>query len=57
VRLEAGQLIVTPLPGDVPAAAEELHWEFGDMYPLIEMPDLLMEVHNWTGFVERLTHV
>ncbi len=57
VRLEAGQLVVTPLPGDVPAAAEELKWELADMYPLIEVPDLLMEVHNWTGFADRFTHI
>jgi TnpA family transposase len=57
VRIEAGQLVVTPLPGDVPAAAEELKWELADMYPLIEVPDLLMEVHHWTGFADRFTHV
>jgi TnpA family transposase len=57
VRLEAGQLVVTPLPGDVPAAAEELKWELADMYPLIEVPDLLMEVHSWTGFADRFTHI
>jgi TnpA family transposase len=56
-RLEAGQLVVTPLPGDVPAAAEELKWELADMYPLIEVPDLLTEVHAWTGFVDRFTHI
>jgi hypothetical protein len=57
VRLEAGQLVVTPLPGDVPTAAEELKWELADMYPLIEVPDLLMEVHAWTGFADRFTHI
>jgi Tn3 transposase DDE domain len=57
VRIEAGQLVVTPLPGDVPAAAEELKWQLGDMYPLIEVPDLLMEVHHWTGFADRFTHI
>ena len=57
VRLEAGQLVVTPLPGDVPAAAEELKWELADMYPLVEVPDLLMEVHAWTGFADRFTHI
>ena len=57
VRLEAGQLVVTPLPGDVPAAAEELKWELADMYPLVEVPDLLTEVHAWTGFADRFTHI
>jgi TnpA family transposase len=57
VRLETGQLVVTPLPGDVPAAAEDLKWELGDMYPLVEVPDLLMEVHAWTGFADWFTHI
>jgi hypothetical protein len=57
IRLDAGQLVVTPLPGDVPAAAEELKWELADMYPLVEVPDLLMEVHAWTGFADRFTHI
>ena len=57
VRLEAGQLVVGPLPGDVPTAAEELKWELADMYPLVEVPDLLMEVHAWTGFADRFTHI
>jgi TnpA family transposase len=57
VRLEAGQLVVTPLPGDVPAAAEELKWELADLYPLVEVPDLLTEVHAWTGFADRFTHI
>ena len=41
VRLEAGTLIVTPTVGDVPAAAEELNAKVSDMYPLVEVPDLL----------------
>ena len=57
VRIEGGQLIVTPLPGDVPTAAEELKWQLADMYPLIEVPDLLTEVHNWTGFADQFTHI
>ena len=57
VRLEAGTLLVTPLASEVPAAAEELNLELNDMYPLIEVPDLLREVHEWTGFADQFTHV
>jgi len=57
VRLEAGTLIVTPTAGDVPAAAEELNVEISEMYPLVEVPDLLREVHEWTGFADHFTHV
>ncbi|MFT2215515.1 Tn3 family transposase, partial [Rhizobium giardinii] len=57
VRLEAGTLIVTPRAGDVPAAAEDLNTEISEMYPLVEVPDLLREVHEWTGFADHFTHV
>ncbi|WP_429098879.1 DUF4158 domain-containing protein, partial [Aminobacter sp. BE322] len=57
VRLEAGTLIVTPAAGEVPAAAEELNAEISDMYPMVEVPDLLREVHDWTGFADHFTHV
>lgn len=26
-------------------------------YPLVEVPDLLREVHEWTGFADHFTHV
>jgi hypothetical protein len=57
VRLEAGTLIVTPVAGEVPATAEELKAEISDMYPMVEVPDLLREVHDWTGFADCFTHV
>jgi hypothetical protein len=57
VRLEAGTLIVTPAAGDVPAAAEDLNAEISEMYPLVEVPDLLREVHEWTGFAAQFAHV
>ncbi len=52
VRLEAGTLIVMPTAGEVPVAAEELNAEISDMYPMVEVPDLLREVHDWTGFAD-----
>jgi hypothetical protein len=57
VRLENGKLVVAPLTSNVPAAAEELNWELAGMYPLVEVPDLLKEVHNWTGFADQFVHV
>ena len=57
VRLEAGTLIVTPTVGEVPSEVEDLNTEISDMFPLIEVPDLLREVHEWTGFVDQFTHV
>ncbi|WP_459584106.1 Tn3 family transposase, partial [Enterobacter hormaechei] len=57
VRLDAGTLIVTPLASEVPAAADELNIELSEMYPLVEVPDLLRDVHEWTGFADQFTHV
>jgi len=57
VRLDAGTLIVTPLASEVPAAADDLNVELNEMYPLVEVPDLLREVHQWTGFADQFTHV
>ncbi|TGU44560.1 Tn3 family transposase, partial [bacterium M00.F.Ca.ET.152.01.1.1] len=57
IRLEGGTLIVTPNAGEVPAAAEELNAEISELYPLVEVPDLLREVHEWTGFADCFTHV
>lgn len=57
VRLEGGTLIVTPAVGEVPAAAEDLNAEISELYPLVEVPDLLREVHEWTGFADYFTHV
>ncbi|QWK81239.1 Tn3 family transposase [Ochrobactrum sp. BTU1] len=57
VRLEDGKLIVTPLASDVPVEADELNEELTGMYPLVEVPDLLKEVNDWTSFAEHFTHV
>ena len=57
VRLEGGTLIVTPTAGEVPAVAEDLNVEISELYPLVEVPDLLREVHEWTGFADCFTHV
>jgi TnpA family transposase len=57
VRMENDTLIVTPLASDVPAASEALNVEITEMYPLVEVPDLLREVHDWTGFADQFTHV
>jgi hypothetical protein len=57
VRLEHGKLLVTPLSSEVPTGVEELKWELSGMYPLVEVPDLLKEVHEWTRFADQFTHV
>lgn len=52
VRLEAGTLIVTPTAGEAPVEAEDLNAAISELCPLIEVPDLLREVHEWTGFAD-----
>ncbi|MVA82780.1 Tn3 family transposase, partial [Agrobacterium vitis] len=53
----AGTLIITPTASEIPVAAEALNAEISDMYPLVEVADLLREVHEWTGFADLFTHV
>jgi TnpA family transposase len=57
VRLEAGNLVVTPRASDIPELADDLNAEMSEMYPLIEVPHLLREVHDWTGFADQFTHI
>ncbi|KZK79632.1 hypothetical protein PsAD46_04344 [Pseudovibrio sp. Ad46] len=47
VRLKNGTLIVTPQASDVPSGAEELNKELTQMYPHVEVLDLLRDVHKW----------
>jgi len=55
--MENGTLIVTPNACEIPAAADALNAEISEIYPLVEVPDLLREVHEWTGFADLFTHV
>jgi TnpA family transposase len=57
VRLQSGKLIVAPLVSEVTAEADDLNQELAALYPRVEVPDLLREVHQWTGFAEQFTHV
>ncbi|MEI9981796.1 MAG: Tn3 family transposase [Aliidongia sp.] len=46
-----------PLTGEVPAEAEALKEELQPYFPLIDIPDLLSEVNERTGFVRCFTHL
>ena len=42
---------------DIPASLVELRAVTAAMLPHIDLPDLLLEVHSWTGFLDAYVHV
>jgi hypothetical protein len=57
VRLVAGRLQLSPLEAlDESPAALRLRSELDRLTPRIDIPDLLAEVEQWTGFTGQLTH-
>ena len=46
-------------PGDplgTPPALQALRTATAAMLPRVDLPDVLMEVHDWTGFLDEFTH-
>jgi TnpA family transposase len=57
VRLEDGHLVVPPFDAEtLPSSAAALADAVTDRLPLVDLPDLLIEVDAWTGFSSHLTH-
>ncbi|MCA1680499.1 MAG: Tn3 family transposase, partial [Actinobacteria bacterium] len=57
VRLVAGRLQLSPPEAlDESPAAVRLRAELDRLTPRIDIPDLLAEVEQWTGFTGQLTH-
>ncbi len=42
---------------EMPASLVELRAVTAAMLPMIDLPDLLLEVHSWTGFLDAYGHV
>jgi TnpA family transposase len=42
---------------DIPESLVRLRERVAAMLPLVNLPDLLLEVHSWTGFLDAYTHV
>lgn len=42
---------------EIPASLVELRVTTAAMLPTIDLPDLLLEVHSWTGFLDAYVHV
>jgi len=57
LRIEDGSLVVGPLHADdKPPSLVALEALIDARLPLVELPDLLMEVDGWTGFSRHLEH-
>jgi len=58
VRMENGALIVPSFEADnLPDSAKRLQTLITERLPLIDLPDLLVEVDQWTGFSQHLRHL
>ena len=52
------QIVVTPLDAEVePASLVALRGEVERLLPEVEIADLPLEVHGWTGFLDEYTHI
>jgi TnpA family transposase len=54
---DKGKLHLPALEKEIPAEVERLRLRVYDMLPQITLPDLLLELDNWTGFLRPLTHL
>lgn len=58
IRLEDGILVVPRLQAqELPDSAYELENLISSRLPLVDLPELLMEVNSWTGFTNHLTSI
>jgi TnpA family transposase len=58
VRMEKGRVVVSPLEAEErPERVERLEDGITSRLPLIHLPDLLIEVDQWTGFSRHLRHL
>jgi Tn3 transposase DDE domain-containing protein len=54
---DKGQLHLPPLEREIPEEVERVRTRVYDMLPQLALPDLLLELDNWTGFLRPLTHL
>lgn len=57
VSIESGRLRIEAADTIVPAEAEQLITRAAGMLPRVPITDILVEVNNWTGFADTLTHL
>jgi hypothetical protein len=54
---EKGKLVPTTTGKEIPAEVERLRPQVYSMLPQVTLPDLLLELDNWTGFLRPFTHL
>jgi hypothetical protein len=56
--MDKGQVVVAPLAAEErPESVLRLEEHVTSRLPLIDLPDLLIEVDQWTGFIQHLQHL
>lgn len=56
ISIEKSRIRLDRLEKDTPEDAKSLIQTLYNMIPRVKLTDLLIEVSNWTGFDEHLTH-
>lgn len=56
ISIDKSRIRLDRLEKDTPEEAKSLSQTLYNMLPRVKLTDLLMEVSNWTGFDEHLTH-
>lgn len=52
------KLALSPLDAlEVPESLTRLRAQVADMLPRVDLPEILLEVHSWTGFLDAYTHI
>ena len=52
------EIVLTPLDAEAePASLVTLRTEVEELLPEVEIADLPLEVHGWTGFLDEYTHI
>ncbi len=52
------KLSVTPLDAlEIPESLTRLRAQVAGMLPRVDLPEILLEVHSWTGFLNAYTHI
>src|SRR3989454_12290882 len=58
LRMEKGRIVVPPLDAEErPERIRRLEDDVASRLPLIDLPELLIEVDQWTGFSHHLRHL